>query len=287
MIETFFAIFVFCACIALAESYYEHDWPRDTGKFTIISGILFLLSLSAFSQNTRWDMPGGTLTTLVVVLCLTPVAMLPYQLYKFVYKFAAFRPYEVVIGVNFATLCEDLALEWIEEKPRDSRTFTAITPFLFDRSDRRSNERRYMVGMFFNVEVSCARVPWHPGLGSILGGCPRVSLYPHNDGLRIGVQVDPKWWSQHKSEASSEIRNLPVERDGTIVLGFLPSGYIPEHVRREIPEHVRREGKQFVDKFSRRHRRWKAKLSKLGWSIDESHIGRIQHRYLIVTCNVI
>jgi hypothetical protein len=221
-------------------------------------------------------MPGETLTTLLVVAGVAIVAARLYQLSKF----ASFRPYEVVIGVNFATLCEDLGLEWIEEKPRDSRTFTAITPFLFDRTDR-SNERRYMIGLYFNVEVSCVKVPWQPGPGSSLGDGPRFSFRPRYvgyDGYQFEVQVDPEWWSHHKSAASSDIRNLPVESDGTIVLGFLPAGYIPKHVRREE--------ERFVGQFSRKHRQWKATISKLGWSIEEYRIGRIQHRYLNVTCNL-
>ena len=208
------------------------------------------------------------LLSLLFVVCFAIVAVRLYQLSKL----AAFRPYEVVLGVNFATLCEDLALEWIEEKPRDSRTFTAITPFLFDRSDR-SNERRYMIGLYFNVEVSCVNVSWQPGFGSCLGDCPRFSFGPYDNHYQLEVQVDPEWWSHHKSEASSDIRDLPIESDGTIVLGFLPYGYIPDHVRRDYYP------------FERKQRQWKAKLSKLGWSINEHYPGSIQHRYLNITCN--
>lgn len=53
----FLAVFLFCALIALGESYYERDWPRDTGKFALIAAILLLCSLSAFGQNTRFDLP--------------------------------------------------------------------------------------------------------------------------------------------------------------------------------------------------------------------------------------
>ena len=53
----FLAVFLFCGLIAFGEIYYERDWPRHTGRFAIIAGILFLFSLSAFGQNTRWDLP--------------------------------------------------------------------------------------------------------------------------------------------------------------------------------------------------------------------------------------
>lgn len=53
----FLAIFLFCGLIAFGECYYERDWPRHTGRFALIAGILFVLSLSAFGQNVRWDLP--------------------------------------------------------------------------------------------------------------------------------------------------------------------------------------------------------------------------------------
>lgn len=53
----FFAIFLFCGLIAFGECYYERDWPRHTGRFALLAGILFLFSLSAFGQNVRWDLP--------------------------------------------------------------------------------------------------------------------------------------------------------------------------------------------------------------------------------------
>lgn len=56
----FLAVFLFCGLIAAGESYYERDWPRDTGKFAVFAGILLLGSLSAFGQNVRWDLPVTT-----------------------------------------------------------------------------------------------------------------------------------------------------------------------------------------------------------------------------------
>ena len=53
----FLAVFLFCGLIALGESHYERDWPRTTGKFALIAGLLFLFSLSAFGQNVRFDLP--------------------------------------------------------------------------------------------------------------------------------------------------------------------------------------------------------------------------------------
>lgn len=77
----FFAILLFCGLIALCEAYYERDWPRDTGKFAIISLILFLLSLNVFGQNVRWDLP--VYTTQAQGGNLLPVYAIPGALVSF------------------------------------------------------------------------------------------------------------------------------------------------------------------------------------------------------------
>ena len=114
MILIFFAVFIFCVLIALGESYHERDWPRDTGKFAITSGILFLCSLWIFGQDTRRNMPGETLITLLVVVGFAIVALRLWELSKF----ASFEPYSVVEDRNLSlqTLCKDLALRWIESE---------------------------------------------------------------------------------------------------------------------------------------------------------------------------
>ncbi len=48
MIFLVIILFVFSLLISAGESYYEHDWPRDTGKFTIFSFFLLMLTISVF-----------------------------------------------------------------------------------------------------------------------------------------------------------------------------------------------------------------------------------------------
>jgi len=186
-------------------------------------------------------------------------------------RLGAFQPYRLVVGVVFSAICEDFGLSLIEDAGFENYRFTAISASLFARSD----DREYSSDIYLSVDVPCAVIDWNPGFGSILGNRPRFFFHRARAGYQFGIEVALEWWSQHRQQLSETVRNLPVNPDGTIVLGFLPDDYFPVHVW--LSQNVFFSSWESWQKV---HQRWQAKLAKYGWFASEDRPEYITHRYM-------
>lgn len=100
-------------------------------------------------------------------------------------EIAAFKPYGLVIDVNYETLWADLKLTPTDEEPKfKSVTFSAISAAIFARSD----ERAYSVKLDLFFEIPCGARAWS-GFGR-----PTFFLRPAHEGYQFGVIVDDEWW---------------------------------------------------------------------------------------------
>ena len=79
------------------------------------------------------------------------------------------------------------------------------------------------------------------------------------------------------NQLSSQIRDLPVNYRDESILVLLLYGYIADPGRWY--------GKPFslYSLLNMGQRRWKAKLGKHGWGVDEYDPGHIRHRYLAIS----
>jgi hypothetical protein len=232
--------------------------------------------------------------SLLLGVCFTIVALWVYQ----TYKVATFKPYSVQFFVNFEALREDLGMKKCTEPTDDEElahelyNFTAFSAALFvhyreyvaqtanelkltGRSTRTDDE--YSSAILFGDTI--------PGILKFTTewGNPRTNMFwfprfifSHGwKGFELRLQVVPEWWSEYKKHLSPEMRDLPVNYDGFIVLAHLPYGYIPDHVRRW------HEPTNLFYPFDRVHRQWKSKLAKDGWSFTDTG-EEISSHYLIV-----
>jgi len=212
------------------------------------------------------------------------------------WRLAAFKPYGITIYVKFEALRDDLGLLKTDKQPDpyepmyDVYEFTAINAALFahykrytgtsvtefnltDRFARSYEEYRSVIG--FGGEIPCALKPVRFDNSENLDPHPTFFFRPGRDGYEFCIQVVPKWWSEHCKQLSPQMRDLPYGYHGVIVLGLLPYGYIPDHLRRREPV------SPFYP-FNRRQRQWKARLAKHGWTVSEGD--DLDHRYLHITC---
>jgi hypothetical protein len=215
-----------------------------------------------------------------------------------IYQIVAFKPYSVQFFINFEALREDFGIVKDseatdrEEIARELYNFTAISAALFvhyreyvyrtanelnlaGRSTRTDDE--YRSAIRFGDTIS-GRLKFSTDWGDTRTNIfwfPRFIFGHGRKGFELKVQVVPAWWSEYKKHLSSELRDLPVDYDGSIVLAHLPYGYFPEHVRRFY------EPMSLFYPFDRIHRRWKSKMSKHGWTVTEAD-EEISSRYLIV-----
>ena len=201
---------------------------------------------------------------------------------------ADFKPYKLIIGVNFPAMLADFGLlrgvdQWVAlrsdlygaAETRDINQFVvfiAITPAIFARSD----ERKYSSNLWIHENIREIEIGWSPGPGSRLGKNPCFFFRPAKVGYQFGIQVDPTWWANegiHKVQLLS-LRELKPESDGCLVLGVLPYGYFPDHIR-QWDEPVR-----LFSTWDRKQRRWKNQLAALGWQVSDDWPQRIEHRYV-------
>lgn len=187
-------------------------------------------------------------------------------------EIAAFKPYRLVIGVNYATLWEDLTLAPGEGPKFENLILTAISAAIFARSD----ERGYSVKLDFYKDIPCGASTWITGPGEISHD-PTFFLRPARDGYQFGVRVQEEWWKQHGSQVTPALRGKPLAYDGTLVFGLLPYGYMPEHIRRW------NETVSLWYGFDRKQRRWNKRLQQEGWTLDDNYPAYITHRYLVVS----
>ena len=182
---------------------------------------------------------------------------------------AAFKPYRLIIGINYAALWEDLKLTPAEGPEFENFTFTAISAALYKRSD----EREFSSMLDLYKDLPCGAPAWVPGFAQITN-VPTFFFRPARGGYQFGLHVQEEWWTAHSPQLAKPLRELRLGHDNTIVLGFLPAGYLPEHVSRY------RQPTSIFYRFDRRQRRWKEKLSALGWTMNDDYPEHINHRYL-------
>ncbi len=207
-------------------------------------------------------------------------------------KVADFKPYKLIIDVNFPVILADLGLlrsveDWktLRSRTGDQNTsrninqfvvFTAITPRLFARSD----DRRFSTGLWISEYIEEVEIPWQPGPGSSLGSNPRFFFCPAIGGYQFGVQVDSAWWETDGSRKTlaPALRDLKPDSAGNLVLGKLPYGYFPDHIQQGWePVHF---FSALFSTWERRQRAWVKTLTALGWTVNDDCPDRIEHRYI-------
>ncbi len=234
------------------------------GKFAVLVervGIVILAGAAAALLHYYGDL--GSSASMLLGVAFTIIGLWLYGLKEI----ATFKPYRLVIGVNYETLWEDLNLMPTAEGPKfENVTLTAISAAIFARSD----ERAYSVKLDIYKDIPCGGPAW-TGFGS---NTPTFFLRPVHDGYQFGVHVQEEWWKLHSSQVAQAIRDKPLAYDGTLALGLLPYGYMPEHVRRW------NEVVSLWYGFDRKQRRWNKRLQQGGWSLSDDHPTYLTHRYV-------
>ena len=228
-------------------------------------GPVLLVAAAAALLHYYGDL--GSPASILLGLAFTIVGIWLYALKQL----AAFKPYRLVIGVNYDAFWEDLNLTPAEGPKFENVTFTAISAAIFARSD----DRAYSVKLDLYRDIPCGAPTWTAGPGEI-GDGPTFFLRPVRDGYEFGAHVQEKWWELHSSQLAPAMRSRPLRFDDTIVLGLLPHGYIAEPTRRW------NETVSFWYGFDRKQRRWKERLQQEGWSFNEDYPTHITHRYLAI-----
>ena len=212
----------------------------------------------------------GDLPVVASLLIGGAFAIVAISLYLLAEK-VEFKPYQLTIGINYERLWEDLKLVPVEGQKFENFTFTALTAGIFARSD----ECGYSSKLDLYKPIPCGAVTWKALPGDD-GNGPRFFFRPVLEGYRFGVTVQQEWWNEHKLHLAPALRDLPLTYDNAIILGVLPYGYIPEHIRRW------NEPVSFWYAFDRKQRRWKQRLQERGWTYDDDNPYYLHHRYLVI-----
>ncbi|NYF91513.1 hypothetical protein RBB79_17870 [Tunturiibacter empetritectus] len=186
-------------------------------------------------------------------------------------ELAAFKPYRLIFGVNYDALWEDLKLTPAEGPKFENVSLTAINAAIFARSDQRA----YSVKLDLYKDIPCGAPTWRTGPGEINDG-PTFFLRPARDGYQFGAHVQREWWKAHSLQLDQALRDRQLAYDNTIVLRFLPYGFMHEHTRRW------NETASLWYGFDRKQRRWKTRLQQEGWTFDDNYPTHINHRYLSI-----
>lgn len=232
--------------------------------------------------------------SILLGICFTVIAVWLYGLWKF----AAFEPYRITIYVNFDVLRDDLGLLKTDKPPDQDEPayelyiFTAISATVFahyrsyvaktamellltDRMARSDEEFHSMIA--FGAQIPCALKPVQFDNGENRDPHPTFFFRPARDGYQFGIRVVPEWWAQHTKQSNIQMRDLAVSHNDEIVLAFLPYGYVPDHLRRwDKPVSL-------LYPFDFKQRRWKSRLMKHGWSVEDNSPACINHRFLCIT----
>jgi hypothetical protein len=216
-------------------------------------------------------------------------------------KVVTFQPYSIEVFINFDALCKDLGLARNKKplNPDDDLiyeiySFTAINPSVFvhyrsytaktsrdlsitnNRLARSDDEYRPFI--YFAEEIPCV---FNPALCNRFNVPPRFFFRSGRTGYEFGIDVVLEWWKVYKKQVSAQICNLPVvfngDINGEIVLATMPYGYISNHVKRW------NSAVSPFYPFDRIQRRWKNKLNKLGWTIEEDCPVHADNRYVSIT----
>lgn len=212
----------------------------------------------------------GTLNFQASILLGFAFAIIAIWLYL-LKQVASFKPYRLTIGISYDVLWEDLKLTPIDGPKFQNFTFVAISPSIFKRSDH----REYSTTVYLYEQIPTGTGTWTPGVGEIRNG-PTFYLRPVRSGYEFGVQVRADWWKLHKEQLAPTMRDLPLTYNDKVVLGILPYGYIPNHVRRWD------EPVSLWYRFDSKQQRWKKRLERQGWTFSENYPGDIEHRYISV-----
>lgn len=234
-------------------------------------------------------------TSILLGICFTVVAAWLCALWLL----AAFKPYGVEIYVNFDALRRDLGLcepdssRNSDEPAYEINVFTAINAFVFahyrsytaktalelnitaNRLDR--TDEGYRSAIAFGDQIPCIFKSEQIDIPENRNPHPKFLFSPGRGGYQFVLQVAPAWWAEHKKSLSAQIRDLPIGHNEEIVLATLPYGYVPNHVRRW------NQSTSLFYPFDLKQRRWKSRLTKLGWSIHDDDLERLDHRYLSIS----
>jgi hypothetical protein len=132
-------------------------------------------------------------------------------------EIAMFKPYRLIIGINYGGLWEDLKLAPADGPKFENFTFRAISAAVFVRSD----ERQYSTKLDLYEQIPCGAATWTPGIGDIRNG-PAFFFRPGRDGYQFGLHVQEEWWKLHSQQLAAALRDLPLSYGNDIVLGLLP-----------------------------------------------------------------
>ena len=184
-------------------------------------------------------------------------------------RIATFKPFRLIIEINYDALWADLKLASTDGPKFETFTFTAISAAIYARSD----ERAYSTALDIFKQVPCGKGTWTPGIGEIRNG-PTFFFRPVRGGYQFGVHVQSEWWKLHSRQLAPSLRDLPLTYGNDVVLGLLPYGYIPDHVRRW------NQPISYLYRFDSKQRQWKKKLQEHGWMSSDDCPTHIAHRYL-------
>lgn len=79
------------------------------------------------------------------------------------------------------------------------------------------------------------------------------------------------------SEAAPCLRGKPLAHDSKLILGFLPYGYVHQHIRRW------NEVVSLWYRFDRKQRQWSQRLQQEGWALSDDDPTILNHRYVRVS----
>jgi hypothetical protein len=180
-----------------------------------------------------------------------------------------FKPYKVVVGLDYAALWEDFALTPDQGRRFENFAFTAISPDVFAGS----GDQEFTAGLSLKKKIPCGAPAWTGGFGEI-GDTPTFFLRPVPAGLEFGLYVQEAWWQSQCSHLPPQQRDLARDAEGRVKLGFLPAGYIPEHIQ------CWKERSSPGSNFDRKQQEWLKILEQHGWRTTEEYPTRIRHRYM-------
>jgi hypothetical protein len=256
---------------------------------TVMLGLIALAAIALLHYYGEFSIPGS----LLLGVGLTIVGLWLFRLWKL----AAFQPYSVTIFVDFDALCNDIGFPRapvdVDDIVYEIYNFTALNAVVFahyaalsaktnehlNAANARS-EIDYRTSMIFGNQIPCVFTPEQFDNSENRDPHPCFFFRPGRAGYTFGIRVVEKWWVEHRTKLSAEMRNAPIDFNEEIILSVLPYGYIPDHVRRWPSSNP-------FSLFDLRQRRWNSRLNTLGWHVSEFDPGRVEHRYLSISYDLL
>jgi hypothetical protein len=211
---------------------------------------------------------------------------------------ADFKPLQLAVTVIPWTIMSDLGLlgsetweaysdrytqqgiDWHEVPLRAQPfTFTTIGPRLVHCSDPKGTQT-FNASMRIYFDLKGVGIPWNPGPFSLIGNTAKFFLrqaYRHKMvGYEFGVRIVEEWWKTARMNAHPSLRDLSVQEDGGLILGFLPEAYMSQHVQKW------HEPIRLFENWKQSQQKWNKKLTTLGWKVNDDEPESIEHKYLVV-----